>query len=153
MSTSATGGFLTVPVATDGTDSIFQALLQGITGLDGSKVMPAFQNPKPVYPPSDVNWVAFWFDSSTPDDSPVIEVGFFSRNILYALNIYTYGELSREYMESIINGVTVKQNLEQVMAGGYTYQGIDTRPMQINELFNNQWYKRYNAVLLFGKHI
>ena len=149
---TSTGVYLPEPVSDSRLDAAFHGLLVGVTLLPGELVRPAFQDTKPVVPNNNVNWIAYNIEDSEPDDNPQIQVGVYTRNSALKLSVFAYGPLSPEYLRAVVNGMTIKQNLEALMSQGLVYKKLDSSLTQMNELFNNQWYKRWHVSLLFGLH-
>lgn len=137
--TSATGGYLAPigePPATDeDLDAQLQALVAGITGLDGRYVRPRWQttdtanDTTSVTPriPNDTrtNWVAVGVISTTPDDNPaLIHNGSgdgsttMRRHETIEVLASFYGAKSDGYASLFRDGLYISQNREVMLFQG-----------------------------------
>lgn len=156
--TSATGGYLgpavTTPPTEDGDlDAQLQAMVVGITGLDGTLVRPRWQPTDPKQPERTVNWCSIGEQSSTPDDGPYIHhnsgtgIDDLTANdevqrheiievlaSFYGPNCYSYACLLRD-------GLSVGQNRETLTAQGIGLVSVG-KCLSLPEILNQGWIRR-----------
>ena len=149
--TSATGGPLAAsspyPVDDDAIDTLLQALVVGITGLDGTLVRPRWQPISAKQPEPSANWCAIGVMSDAPDDGPFIDDdGVLTRHEDVTALASFYGPLAKTYAGILRDGLSVPQNLEPL--GVFAMSLIDTGPIvAANEMLNQTWIKRRDMTL------
>lgn len=156
--TSATGGYLAPggsPVAHDGLEDLVRAAVVGITGLDGPKVRPRWQeNPAPV-PGHDVNWCAVGCQDRRRIGQPVTahdpedegnDIVTQTWRLTYLVTLY--GPDAHDLMDRLTLGLGVEQNRAPLRAGGLALVEIGD-PVNTPELVNTEWVRREDLELTF----
>lgn len=140
-------------------DELFQKAIIGVTGLDGTLVRPRFQvNPPPIPDPT-VDWAAVSVPTETPDASPVIaptpgsdDTMDFIDHEQMEVQASFYGPNSRRVLKRFRHGILIPQNMDQLKAVEIYYQ--DAGPnTYLNELLNQQYYKRADFTLYFRRKV
>lgn len=160
MTTSATGGYLipaTGPMKSGVLLSFFQAVIVGLTGIDGALVRPAYQKLQPTRPDIDANWIAFRVSKSTPDFNASGSVTDSDTGLTTVtkhgdldLFISCYGPDALDTAEKIQVGLDLGQNREALAAAGVgvkDYSSITHIPENINERF----YDRADMTVTFKR--
>jgi hypothetical protein len=160
--TSATGGVLsplgTLPFDDVDLDAVFQILVTGITGLDGSLVRPRWQVSVPIQPEPNINWCAIGVSSVEQSAGPWLVYDAPSNTELYwdheGLTVLAsfYGPNSQSFMRLLRAGLNVPQNTESLLPYMIRYVGcgpIRTMP----ELVNQQWIRRQDISLEFRRKV
>lgn len=151
------------PVEDDDLDSVLQAMVVGITGLDGTLVRPRWQPKVPKQPEPDVDWCSIGVVSTTPDASPYIQhlsgisitqpAGDISqRHEEMEVLVSFYGPHSKSNLGVLRDGLGIPQNLEAAKASGLYYVGIE--PGRASpEIINQQWIRRWDSVITFRRMV
>jgi hypothetical protein len=154
--TSSTGGVLTpsvpYPIDDDALDTVLQALIVQVTGLDGTLVRPRWQPIPQKMPEAGVNWCAIGVTTDTPDDGPFIDFDAVN-NLIWVtrhedINVIAtfYGPLAKTTAALARDGLSIPQNLEPLNA--YSLALIDTGPIvAMHELTNQTWIRRRDMTL------
>ena len=144
-------------------DAVLQAMVVGITGLDGSLVRPRWQPTLPQQPEPTVNWCAIGVLSATPDFSPWIthvsgpnvtdpsadlSVRYETLDVLATF----YGPNAKSYAGVLRDGLGIPQNNEPLNAADIYL--IETMPQRrAPELVNQQWINRWDLMIRFTRQI
>jgi hypothetical protein len=164
--TSATGGLLTptssAPLEDDALTAIFQTLIVGITGLDGSMVRPRWQLTPPKQPPASVDWCAIGVTDQDPDDGPAIihdgaangGIGqdLMQRHMSVEVLVSFYGPNSGGYVSAVRDNMAVPQNSEVLQTNLIDFTKSGTIKV-IPELVNEQWVRRRDIPLYFRRQV
>jgi len=162
--TSATGGYLgpavvSPPLEDSDLDAVFQGLVAGITGLDGSLVRPRWQPTSPKQPEPSINWCAIGVTVINPDAGAYIEhspTGDGSDNMQRHEDIDLactfYGPLGATFAAMLRDGLSIPQNLDflRLQGMGYIECGL---ARAFPELFNQQWIKRFDITARFRRQV
>lgn len=167
--TSATGGYLAPLVTSPPTedadlDAQLQALVVGITGLDGSFVRPRWQPTDPKQPDRSINWCAIGVTSIAPDvfayvhhvspaflasgnplsppqnNDPAAYDEMQRHQVLSILASF-YGPASGFYADLLTDGFTQAQNLEATFLAGMGFVDVGTI-VPTGELVNQGFIRR-----------
>lgn len=163
--TSATGGYLLpsnvahVPVEDLALVLVFQALVVGLTGLDGALVRPRWQPKPPNMPPIDASWVALGIFDQQRDTFAYVEhdgrgagQDIVQRNELVEMLCSFYGPDAGKNAGLVSDGLMVAQNrevLQQNSMGLVSVGEIQAVPA----LINNQWYNRLDMKITVRREI
>lgn len=170
--TSSTGGVLSpigaLPLDDAALDQVFQDLVTGITGLDGSLVRPRWQmvadvsvggiGGTPKQPEPSTNWCAIGVTVVKQSDGPWLVYDEPSNTELYwdheELTVLAtmYGPNCQSFMRLLRAGLNVPQNTEALLPFMIRYVGcgpIRTMP----ELVNQQWIRRQDISLEFRRKV
>lgn len=160
--TSATGGYLK-PTNTvlDGNllQDFFHGVIAGVTGLDNTLVVPAFQNQPgpPLRPDIDVDWCGFaimnrrtealpWYVQNDGND------GTLSRTELFDLQVSFYGPNCTGYAGMLRDGLQITQNLEQLFAAGMAPEGTQDI-VYLPEFINGRYYQRADLTVNMNRDV
>lgn len=147
----------------DGLNAVFQALVVGITGLDGMLVRPRWQRIPPPVPPIATNWCAIGALSSTPDAAPFIQhldnemtltsgQDALQRHEEIPVIATFYGPAARSYAGRLRDGLAIEQNrwaLTDLGFGVHEVGGITFVP----ELIGQEWRPRADLHLSFNRQL
>lgn len=162
MTDSSTGGYLspigTPPLADADLEDLFQTMVVGITGLDGTMVRPRWQPNPPPQPEATVDWCAIGIQSIGVDDGPAFvhsPDGDGSDTVLrwetLGLVASFYGPNSIGNAETLRDGVSIPQNNESIAAASRLYfvssQDITPAPA----LYNQTWIRKHDLRLTFRR--
>jgi hypothetical protein len=157
---SSTGGYLSPeqPWALDD-DALaraLQAVVVGITGLDGTLVRPRWQPVVPRQPDVGMTWCAIGVTEEDPDDNPAVvhdgaADGGEGADTLYrhsVLNVLAsfYGPSASAVAGVLRDGLHIPQNREAMTAQGLAFISSD-KILAAPELVNQQWIRRYDLPL------
>lgn len=111
-------------------DTIIGGLIQGVTGLPATNVLPRWQPIEPRIPPVTETWCAVGVNISTPDDTPALihdNGGFSVLRTFYRLDVLAsfYGPLSDAYARLTHDSFYVDQNRDAMRANGLNLIGFD----------------------------
>lgn len=162
--TSATGGYLTpagtpAPTEDGALDALFQAAIEGITGLPGAMVRPRWQAVIPKQPEPSVNWCAFSVQVQRADAGPYIKHipdgnghDEYTRHEDIDVFVTFYGPASQANAALLRDGLAIPQNIETLKLGGVWF--VESGPIRpLPELVNQQWIKRRDIGLTFRRKI
>lgn len=155
MSTSYPG-----PAEDTDLDAVFQALVVGITGLDGTLVRPRWQAAPPKQPEPTVTWCAIGVMSQTPNDGASINhdgsangglgADVVTRHESIEILASFYGPQSQAYARYFRDGLSLPQNTEGLGAIGIRW--VDCGPVRTApELVNQQWVRRQDMSVRFNR--
>lgn len=161
VNTSATGGYLkpsTQPPAYDQPlDVQLQAVVVGITGMDGSLVRPRWQPRPPQQPDASVNWCAIGIvrvgaayghhTRHNPDGDGSDETEAYEDLELLAS---FYGPGCVGVAALLRDGLRVPQNREALRAGGMALTSADTIT-PLGEYVTTEWRRRADLPLLLTR--
>lgn len=151
--TSATGGYLqpastATPQEDLALDLILQAMVAGITGLDGALVRPRWQATQPRVPEITVTWCAIGVMRHDPDDNAAIEhdpTGNGADNLVrhedLELLASFYGPEAVMRATMLRDGLQIAQNREAINANGIGFVKAGA-VLPVPELVNQQWVRR-----------
>ncbi len=164
--TSASGGYLTpvsTPIAEDAAlDDIFQKMIVGLTGLEGSLVRPRWQATTPKMPEPNIDWCAIGVNEETPDANAVVThdgsadggngQDKLQRHEDIVVLATFYGPHSKGYAKQVRDGLYIPQNSEELKTNGIAF--INTGTIKaVPELINQQWQRRYDLPINFRRVI
>lgn len=162
--TSATGGYLSPtvvsPPAEDADlDAVFQPLVSGVTGIDGTLVRPRWQTNTPKQPESSVNWCAMGVTIIRPDAGPYIEhigAGNGQDNMQRHEEINVactfYGPLAGANAALLRDGLSIPQNTDLLRLQGIGLIDCD-EVRAVPELVNQQWIRRFDVAARFRRQV
>ena len=172
LNDSSTGGFL-APVGTQppegaSLDAIFQQLVVGITGIDGTMVRPRWQAVPPKEPTITTDWAALGITERRPDANPTIrhhkddlDMGGGQTSHGYDESIRHeeivllcsfYGPNAHANAERLRDGLWVSQNRETLFAQQISFFGV--APARIlPDLVNEQNRMRIDVEMRFRRAI
>jgi len=161
---SSTGGYLAPVVAAppaedDALDDLLQALVAGVTGLDGTLVRPRWQPTVPKQPDPGTNWCALGITVQTPDAGPAIQhdpagdgSDTYNRHQDIELLCSFYGPAAKGYAQRLADGMAIPQNHEQLGLNDMAFVSageIRAAP----DFVNQQWVRRYDMTLALRRKI
>lgn len=163
--TSASGGYLT-PINSVGDDLdldiLFQNLIVGLTGLNGSLVLPRFQPVIKKQIPQNENWIAVGVKDDSPDDNPSSEhlpnansgLGRdeLSRQERIEVLVSFYGPNSKSYAKIVRDGLFISQNRDVLTSQGIVFI-VCGKIIAAHELINESWIKRYDMLMSFNRTV
>jgi hypothetical protein len=159
------------PVEGDDLDDVLQALVVGITGLDGDLVRPRWQvvDPKtgtavPKRPEPTVDWCAIGVTTSTPDANPYVEhlsgisisqpAGDRSqRHEDIEVFVSFYGPNAKANLGILRDGLWIEQNQYAAKASGLYFTGQMETGRAAPEFINQQWIRRWDSALTFRRMV
>lgn len=151
--TSATGGYLSPavvspPLEDAELDAFLQAMVVGITGLDGTLVRPRWQPVTPKQPEPDVNWCAIGVLNITPDDNAAIihhpendGSDEMQRHEIVDLLASFYGPSAYANAAKMRDGLMIAQNREPLILAGMALVSAD-KITSLPDLVSQQWLRR-----------
>jgi hypothetical protein len=160
--TSSTGGplapALPYPIDDDALDTVLQALVVQVTGLDGTLVRPRWQATPQKQPEASINWCAIGVTSDAPDDGPSFEfdgvnevLNLARHEDITALATF-YGPLAKTNAARLRDGLSLPQNLEPLLV--YAMALIETGPIvALHELINQTWVRRRDMTLHLRRRV
>ena len=153
MTDSSTGGFLTpntspAPLEDAALGDFLQALIVGLTGIDGSLVRPRWQPQPPNLPTNTTTWAAigirgrvaqaFAYEAHDPTGNGQ---DFMQRHEELDILCSFYGPGGEGMASTVRDGLSVEQNRSYLTAAGMGLIACgDTTSAP--ELVNNLWYYR-----------
>lgn len=140
-------------------DELFQSVVVGITGLDGTLVRPRWQANSPTQPEPDTDWCALGVVSSTPNDGPSIvhfgtDDGYdvSTRHEDLEVLVSFYGPNAKRNAGRMRDGIGIPQNMEVLNANSIGFVGCG--PIRtIPELVNQQWVRRADMLMQFRRSV
>lgn len=162
---SATAGYL-LPEA-DGPQPLeggpfvkfMQAIVVGITGLDGSKVRPRWQAMTPNLPPADESWAAIGIVHTTPDtfavelhDPEDEGTSELQRHEVIELLASFYGPQADAYAALLRDGLQIAQNREVFLRNAAAL--VDTgEAITAPVLTKNVWQNRVDMRITVRRQV
>ncbi|GAA7770980.1 hypothetical protein RN01_29835 [Cupriavidus sp. SHE] len=161
--TSATGGYLAptapVPPEDDALDDLLQAMVAGVTGLDGKMVRPRWQQTVPKQPEPAVNWCALGITAQTNDAGPAIQhdgdgdgSDTYIRHQEIELLCTFYGPAAKGYAQRLADGMAIPQNGEQLGLNDMKFASA-SEIRAVPDFVNQQWVRRYDLTLVLRRKI
>ena len=140
-------------------DAVFQSLIAGITGIDGTLVRPRWQPVPPQQPPQGTDWCACGVTVETSDAGPSIAhdgTGDGSDTYIRhkAIEVFAsfYGPNSKRNAGVLSDGLAVPQNTEGLLA--IDMRWIECGPIRTApEFVNQQWIQRRDLVVRFRRKV
>lgn len=165
MNTSATGGYLTPdpigpqPLEGDALVDFMQAIVVGITGLDGRMVRPRWQPEPPNLPNADESWVAIGITSTRRDTNAYVQhdgdgdgADNLQRHEEIDLLTSFYGPQADEYVSLLRDGLQVAQNREVMQLAGMGL--VDTGDaIRAPTLVKDRWLHRIDMRVTVRRQI
>lgn len=140
-------------------EDIFQAALQGLTGLPGNMIRPRFQAKPPNQPGFDVDWAAFsvfvadrqWnayqhFEPEPEPDGAYVTEG----NEVLHLSVSFYGPHCDAMRHRFEAALQLGQNLDGLGAYKIKYKQVFD-PVILPALLKEQWVKRIDVKAVFHR--
>ncbi len=150
---------LPAPLEDEALDLVFQGVVVGITGLDGTLVRTRWQTIVPKQPEPTVDWCAVGVLTATPDASPSIvhqgtddgaDISVRHEDLEVVASFY--GPNCKANAGLLRDGLGIPQNVEQLEAQGISY--ADCGPLRsLGELVNQQWIRRCDVLLTFRRAV
>jgi hypothetical protein len=141
----------------DALAAILQAMIAGVTGLDGSLVRPRWQPQPPTQPPVTATWCAFGVTRYEPHDYPMWTQDADTSGTLHryerldALASF-YGPQSSQYAATLRDGLYVWQNYSTLAAQGIKLRSVD-ETTHLGELINSQYISRSDVPMSFVRFV
>lgn len=139
-------------------DDLFQAVVAGITGLDGSLVRPRWQPIPPKQPEQDQSWISLGTFEQTPDAGPYLETvstepGSIKsqRHEVLRLMISCYGSRASYYAALIRDGFGIPDNMDTLRSVDIAYRGIYGSLRTFATTINQIQLRQCDMVLLFAR--
>lgn len=165
--TSATGGYLTpnpapAPQPLFGVDlnRFIQAVLVGVSGLEGRLVRPRWQVEPANMPDLEVDWMAFGITRVTRDayayedhvDDPDGGYDRFIRHETIELLLSFYGPDGNGYASLVGDGLQIAQNREALTAAGMAV--VETGDLTtVPTLVKERWQQRVDMTLTLRRQV
>lgn len=157
MTTSATGGYLVpaaspAPLEDDAFTDFLQAIVVGLTGLQGANVRPRWQPQVPNLPPDGDDWAAIGIQNTTPD-TYAVEIhdatgsgrDELQRHEIVEILISFYGPHANRYCGMLRDGLQIAQNREVLFRNGMGL--VDTGPpTPAPSLVKDRWLYRVDMM-------
>ena len=161
--TSATGGYLTpsspAPLYDDALTDALQAMVVGITGLNGTLVRPRWQERPPKMPEPTVDWCAIGVLNFVQDvyGAQVHSSDGEGSTTLYRTEIIEvlasfYGPNRTGNAMLMSDGMQINQNWEAIAPVGVAFVEGGA-PRQAADLLNNQWVVRSDLQITFRRMV
>lgn len=165
--TSATGGYLLPegppapgPLQDDALADFFQAILVGLTGIDGKMVRPKWQANPPGNPGQGIDWIAFGVEMQDSDGFAFVQhVGgadggngadVFQRNENLHITCNFYGPNCGAFASQVSDGLLIEQNRAVLTANGMGLTDAG-KPRRVPDYLNMLWYPRVDLVLIIRR--
>lgn len=145
-------------------DAVFQALVAGIPGLDGTEVRPRWQPVLPKQPEPGANWCAIGVMSATPDgyayithvNGPLItdpSADLMIRHERLEVLASFYGPNAKANAGLLRDGLQIEQNRYGIEAVDIAF--TETGPMRRTapDFINQQWVRRIDMMVSFRRKI
>lgn len=156
MSTSsAQAGYLQPtqsPVYGDALDAIFQDAIANLSGLPGQLVRPRWQHVAPKTPGLETDWCAVGVHEIVRDWGVYVNVGETIRHEEISVLCSFYGPGSMGNAALTQDNTAIEQNFYQLEEQGIFYRRAE-EVTPAPELVNDQWLKRYDLTLYFGRAV
>ena len=157
MGDSATGGYIPpsgLATYDQALEDIFQALIVGITSLQGQFVRPRWQEEPPPMPKIGVDWCAFAIKSTTADAGPYFEQHDENMDSIRHEDLELFLSFYGHHGQSIANifkdGLGIPQNIDQIRQHKIKFVGCsDIRAAP--DFLNNQYVHRFDVVATFRR--
>lgn len=148
---STTAGYLTPvgdsPAYDMDLERLISRWIRGLTRLDATLVYPRWTDPQKTIPKNGSTWCAFGITGIQEDFNPAYLQGAESAeqwsHETVSLTLCFYGPQGQATATRFRDGVLVPQNNDELNRAGLTFmqQG---RILNLPELINNQWVRRYD---------
>jgi len=150
------------PVEDDDLDSVLQAMVVGITGLDATLVRPRWQTIVPKQPEPGTDWCSIGVVSSMPDANAYVQhlsgisisqpAGDVSqRHEELEVLVSFYGPHAKSNLGILRDGLWIEQNLYAAKASGLYFTGQMEPGRAAPEFINQQWIRRWDSALTFRR--
>lgn len=154
------------PSEDEALDLIFQTLVAGVTGLDGTRVRGMWQNPPPKQLEVGVNWCAVGVLGSRPEASAGTYIQHLSGpNVVNdqtgdllvrheGLEVLAsfFGPNAKKYSGIMRDGLFEDQNREALRIVDIAFVG--TEPQRAApDLVNQQWIRRWDLLMNFNRKV
>lgn len=167
--TSATGGYLLPnpppapqPLEDDALADFFNAVIAGITGLDGSLVRPRWQIIPPNIPANTVNWCAFGIVNRKADVFPFVGhdamqnsgdgADVLQRQEILEFLCSFYGPQAEANASQLRDGLFIEQNRAVLSTMSMTVVECGDM-LRAPTLKNEQWYQRVDLPMFIRREI
>ncbi|KAA2237673.1 phage neck terminator protein [Salinarimonas soli] len=158
---SSTRGYLAPlgapPPDDDDLADILQAMVVGITGLDGALVRPRWQPRPPPVPPVDVNWCAIGITARQGDylgavihDGAGEGTSTHQRHEDLEVLATFYGPAANGYASRLRDGLSIAQNREPLFLAGIAYVAPGA-PVQLSDEVGALIRRRVDLPLQFRR--
>ena len=159
--TSATGGCLTPttgPLDDQALRRFLQAMIAGVTGLDGSLVRPLWQSNPPKQPDISTNWIAFGITEQRPDANPFHKSNgngsgaIVIRHEELDVRCSCYGPDCTKYTGHLREALYLAQNRENLFSAGMGLVGFSDT-VHAPELINERFFDRADITMTLRREI
>lgn len=148
---STTAGYLTPvgnsPPYDEDLERLISRWVRGVTGLAATLVYPRWTDPQQAIPKNGTTWCAFGITGIQEDSNPAYLQGAksaeqWSHETVSLITCF-YGPAGLAMATQFRDGMLVAQNNDELNRAGLTLmqQG---RILNLPELINNQWVRRYD---------
>lgn len=153
------------PAEDEALDLIFQALVTGVTGMDGDLVRGMWQNPPPKQPERGVDWCSVGVFGSRPEagsgaytqhlngpgiDDPSSDL--LIRHEELEVMAAFYGPNAKGKSGILRDGLFLDQNREALKVVDIAFVGTDPQ-RAAPEFVNQQWIRRWDLMMRFNRKI
>ena len=158
---SSTAGYLTpaapIPLDDDALVRFLQAVVVGVTGLDGTLVRPRWQNPDPGRPQRTVTWCGMGITDRRAEGMPALVYGDAGDTLIryerLRLLCSFYGPASEQYAGYLRDGLFIAQNREVMLTAGMVLVGMPDDFTHAPELLNDGWLSRTDLDLILRREV
>lgn len=144
-------------------DAVFQSMVVGITGLDGSLVRPRWQPVAPKQPEPGTNWCAISVMTSDGDDYPYIQhlagtgLNDAAGDLLVThehIEVLAsfYGPQAKANAGVLRDGLKIQQNRTALTAVDIAFTDCETA-RAVPALINQQWVRGFDMPMRFNRKI
>ena len=147
-----------LPIEGASLDVFVTALVSNITGIPIALVRPRWQPTPPIQPPITTDWVAagiteqdgdtFSYQTRDQTTGAIVMI----RQERLTLSCSFYGANAMLNASKLRDGLSVPQNLENLMLNGFAFQNCG-QIMNMATLENNQWYPRREIMVYLSRVI
>lgn len=130
-----------------------QAMIVGVTNINGTLVRPKWQIAPPKQPDIATNWIAFGIQILTPDQLAYVgllddasSAASFQRQVLLQIDCGFYGSSAMENILIFQDAFQIQQNLDYLRAAKMGYRQI-TPAIRGPDLVNGRWVERLETSL------
>ena len=153
------------PTEDEALDLIFQALVSGVTGLNGNLVRGMWQNPPPKQPEVGVNWAAVGVLTSRGEGSAGVYIQHLNgpqindqsgdllvRHEQLEVLASFYGPNAKKYSGILRDGLFEDQNRQALGMVDIAFVGNDPQ-RAAPDFVNQQWIRRWDLPMQFNRKI
>lgn len=158
---SSTGGYLSpqspLPLNDIDLRRFFHDVIAGITGLENTLVIPAWQRNPPPIPKIETDWCAYSFTRQVADNEPAqVQISDLlcemRTNEQIDLLCTFYGDNAQSLCSALRDGIYISQNREPMLLAGMGLVGVDAM-QHVPEMKNERYYDRYDLTINIRREI